>query len=162
MIRNINYRGFVDPKELIGLQFSTWKPCQYIDRDGPYTLIFFRNGKCRIMGCKKPIDTKLIKYKIKNIQIQSVTVTIDLGTTVNLYQLSGKKLLYLNFYNITLEKLRMNSLHEPELFPALRYTKYNPLCVNVFSSGKVVILGLKSLNFKCIVNPIINDIKELF
>ena len=90
MISNINYRGFVDPKELIGLQFSAWKPCQYIDRDGPYTLIFFRNGKCRIMGCKKPIDTKLIKYKIKNIQIQSVTVTIDLGTTVNLYKLSGK------------------------------------------------------------------------
>ena len=52
-------------------------------------------------------------------------------------------------------------MFEPELFPALRYNKYNPLCVNIFSSGKIVILGLKNLNFKSMVNAIVEDIKTL-
>ena len=53
-------------------------------------------------------------------------------------------------------------MFEPELFPALRYIKYNPLCVNIFSSGKVVILGLKTLDFKSITSAIIDDIKTLY
>ena len=147
MIRNINYKGFVDPKIIKDAKFSIWKPCQFVDKSGPYTLIFFKTGKCRIMGCKSPINTKLLEYPIVDIQVQSVTVSIDLGFIVNLTLLS--------------KKLKQNCLFEPELFPALRYNKYNPLCVNIFNSGKIIILGLKSLNFNPIVNNIIKDIKNL-
>ena len=82
-----------------------------------------------------------------NIQIQSVTVSTDLGFNVNLYILSNK--------------LKHDGMFEPELFPALRYNKYNPLCVNIFSSGKIIILGLKSLNFNLIVKTIMEDIHDL-
>mgnify|MGYP006049610737 FL=1 len=147
MIRNINYKGFVDPNLIKNVEFSNRKPCQFIDRSGIYTLIFFKSGKCRIMGCKSPINVKLLQYPILNIQIQSVTVSTDLGFNVNLYVLSNK--------------LKHDGMFEPELFPALRYNKYNPLCVNIFSSGKIIILGLKSLNFNLIVKTIMEDIHNL-
>ena len=89
MIRNINYKGYVDPQITRYMGFSKWKPCQYIERSGPYTLIFFRSGQCRIMGCKTPLEPLLLKYPIRDIKLQSVTVTINLGTSVNLYKLAG-------------------------------------------------------------------------
>ena len=58
-------------------------------------------------------------------------------------------------------KLEKNAMYEPELFSALRYKRYNPLCVNIFGSGKVVILGLRTLEFTSVLNDIINDIKSL-
>ena len=90
MNSNINYKGFVNPSAVRGMEFSTWKPRQYVDRTGPYTIVFFSSGKCRIMGCKTPLNIKLLQYPIINIQVQSVTVTKSLGYTVNLYKISGK------------------------------------------------------------------------
>jgi TATA-box binding protein (TBP) (component of TFIID and TFIIIB) len=52
-------------------------------------------------------------------------------------------------------------MFEPELFSALRYLKYNPLCVNIFSSGKIVMLGLKTLDYKHLVDDILIDISKL-
>ena len=83
--------------------------------------------KCRLMGCKRPI-TSLddLPVKVLITRIQSVTVTVDLGRQINLNRLGG--------------------MYEPEIFPAARLVQFNPLCVNVFASGKVVILGLRSLH----------------
>ena len=53
------------------------------------------------------------------------------------------------------------AVYEPELFPALRYKKYNPLCVNIFASGKIVILGIRSLDYQATVAEIIDDIRSL-
>ena len=89
MICNINYKGYVSPNIIKEMGFSTGKPCQYIDRSGPYTLIFFRSGHCRIMGCKTPLKHSLLKYPITEIKVQSVTVTMDLEKSVNLYKIAG-------------------------------------------------------------------------
>ena len=51
-------------------------------------------------------------------------------------------------------------IYEPELFPALRLTTFDPLCVNVFMSGKCVILGLKHLNYVKHVNRVKNLINR--
>ena len=99
MIRNINYKGYVDPQITRYMGFSKWKPCQYIDHSGPYTLIFFRSGQCHIMGYKTPLEPLLLKYPIRDIKLQSVTVTINLGTSVNLYKLAGNFTIIL-FQNI--------------------------------------------------------------
>ena len=50
-----------------------------------------------------------------------------------------------------------NILYEPELFPAARLCMFNPLCVNVFHTGSVIVCGLREqadLNF--IVQSVIN------
>lgn len=97
-------------------------------------LLIFKSGKCRLMGCKKPITN--IDLPITDLQIQSVTATMDLGVKLDLPLLATRL-------------TSSNCVYEPELFPALRLTRsFNPLCVNVFASGKVVILGLKTLDIK--------------
>lgn len=82
--------------------------------------------------------------KITIKKLQSCTVSVNIDRKIHLHKLS--------------EKLNLDCLYEPELFCALRFVKYNPLCVNVFSSGNVVILGLKILEFKEIVQTILDDI----
>lgn len=145
MLANINYRGMVSSVK--GMQFPSGKPKQIVDKTGKYTIVIFQSGKCRIMGCKKPIVKKDLQYKIRDIQLQSITVTLNLDCSINLYKLA--------------KKLEIQCMFEPELFPALRYLKYNPLCVNIFASGKVVVLGIRSLNYDCIVDNIKSDISSL-
>ena len=68
-----------------------------------------------------------VKYKI--LGLQSLSLTLQLSVTIhlpNLHAIMGKQ-----------------SKYDPEIFPAVRLLEYNPLCVNVFSSGKVVIFGLR-------------------
>ena len=44
-----------------------------------------------------------------------------------------------------LRKTGKKCLYEPELFPAIRFLQFSPVCVNLFvHSGKVTLLGLKS------------------
>ena len=145
MITNINYKGKVSNDIISKLKFPAGKPSQVVDKSRKYTIIFFRSGNCRIMGCRKPLENNELQYNIQNIRMQSMTVVINLGQMINLYKLS--KLTRCWF--------------EPELFPALRLNKYDPICVNVFASGKVVILGLKNLNYKGYVDNIISDLFNL-
>ena len=44
-----------------------------------------------------------------------------------------------------------NTLCEPELFAAVRKLKYNPVSVNVFSTGSIVACGLKEPEDFCII-----------
>jgi TATA-box binding protein (TBP) (component of TFIID and TFIIIB) len=99
------------------------------------------------MGCKKPLEETTLPMNIDSIRIQSITVTMNLEIPIHLLQLSIK--------------LRGQCIFEPELFSALRLVKFNPLCVNIFSSGKVVILGLKSLDYQCIIKDVYENIISL-
>jgi TATA-box binding protein (TBP) (component of TFIID and TFIIIB) len=157
MLASINYRGRVT-EPVNHLSFGI-KPPQYIQKCQGYTLVIFRSGKCRIMGCKKPLDLipsgksfvasihVNMPYRIEIDGIQSITVTASLSKMVHLYKLA--------------EKLKEQCMLEPELFSALRYLKYNPMCVNIFSSGKVVMLGIKTLEYKQLVDDILSDITKL-
>lgn len=107
-------------------------------------MLVFTSGKCRIMGCKIPITSTNNMFPIPfHIScIQSVTACLNLGYTLNLIKLSQ-------------QIGPQGCMFEPEIFPALRVTKkFNPLCVNIFASGKVVILGLKTFHIEEICNEI--------
>ena len=124
MISNINYKAHVVNYSSIShlLVYRKYKPRQCIIKSNSYSVIIFESGKCRIMGCKKPMSG-IINCQFLIIQIeriQSVTVTCQLGYTINLYKASQE----------------ISCCYEPELFPAMRINKYKPLCVNVFASGK--------------------------
>lgn len=140
MLVNINYKGHIN-ESVDHLEFSYSSPRQCVIKTKRFSLILFPNGKCRLMGCKEPL-TNCIEF-VENLIIfvdciQSITVTHNLGQYMNLYQLAK----------------RMDCWFEPEIFPALRVQEFNPLCVNVFASGKIVILGLKTLDFHEYVNEI--------
>ena len=141
---NINYKGQV-VEDVSQLPFRQQSPRMFVVRHNDFKLIIFPNRKCRLMGCKKPINTMdNLPYKITIKSIQSITVTFKVDKSINLYRLSSK----------------VNCRYEPELFPALRLLDYNPLCVNVFTSGKVVVLGIKQLNYNKLIHSIIDYLDE--
>ena len=92
------------------------------------------------MGCKKELNPDTLPFEIIDIQLQSITITLDLNTKINLFKLA--------------KLLSKEAMFEPELFPALRVLTYNPLCVNMFSSGKVVITGIRTFEYKHILSHI--------
>ena len=138
MISNINYKGIL--KEGVEkLVFSGWKPCQCVMKFQNYTIVVFRSGKCRVMGCKAPLDISSLPLPIEIECIQSVSITFDYGHRLNL---------------VKMLELDSAATYEPEIFPALRINDFNPLCVNVFASGKVVVHEIKTLNFNELVDEI--------
>lgn len=71
---------------------------------------------------------------IENLSLSTQTITFKLDLPI-----------------INLLKVSQNNPHcifEGEIFPALSINLWNPIHVNVFSSGKVVVLGKNALNMK--------------
>ena len=139
MISNINYKGFLR-EGIEKLEFKTWKPLQCVMKYKDYTIVIFKSGKCRIMGCKKELDISTLPLPITIEKILGVSITFNYGRTINLMKWNA---------------MDRTASYEPEIFPALRINDFNPLCVNVFSTGKVVVLGLKSLDFNDTLDKII-------
>ena len=125
-------------------------PVQIIIKFQYCTFLLFSSGKCRFMGKANfdiisnllndiinTLDTSIITYPI----IKSQTVSFSLNRQVNLHK-----------QNIP------HSLYEPELFPAVSIYKFSPLHVNLFSTGKVIILGCNALNEKHVIENWLNSI----
>ena len=151
MITNINYVGrAVEP---VGhLPFRSQSPNMYVHKCDKYTVVMFKCGKCRLMGCKSPIQVRVVNdgpVKISITRIQSVSVTFDVGSRLSLSKLG-------NFCH----QESIQYMFEPELFPALRLSQFDPMCVNIFASGKCVIFGLKHLCFRKFIKRIISLINR--
>jgi len=106
-------------------------------RDDKGTVIFFKSGKFRVMGCIDDVEAALLAYKyisliddtdFPQVIAQTYTSRLHVGFKVILSDLS---------------KHTLQVLYEPELFPAARMCKYKPLSVNIFYSGAIVICGLR-------------------
>jgi TATA-box binding protein (TBP) (component of TFIID and TFIIIB) len=113
------------------------KPHQLVVKDPKGTLIFFQSGKFRVMGCIDELEATFLVYKytkfinedeFPSVTLQSYTATSNLGFKVILENMAASS----NTFS-----------YEPELFPALRIREFNPASVNVFTTGKVIICGLR-------------------
>jgi TATA-box binding protein (TBP) (component of TFIID and TFIIIB) len=170
MLANINYRGIVS-HGLEHLKFRMSSPqmaivkCDLADDVGQVTIVTFKSGRCRLMGCRKRLNVHSVEIsindddgdaannrkalKIEILSIMSATATSFLENMVTLKSLGD-----FCFRN------GITFIYEPEIFPALRLTSFNPLCVNVFGSGRCVILGIRNLyavdNIITAVQSIIN------
>ena len=101
------------------------------------TMLMFKTGKFRIMGkvdelsahCNVLLVTSLL-HAYPEVQLQTMTVV------------------YAYPYRILLDKLSLliKCHYDLENFPAVQITKYKPIHVNVFASGKVIICGIKDLH----------------
>ena len=121
MITNINYVGQVSGS-IDHLPFRTVPPLMYINKSRNFTLVLFKCGKCRLMGCKRPLQTKIVQVddllSVTISRIQSVSVSFDVGGQLSLSQLG-------NFCHR--ESIRY--MFEPELFPALRLSHLMHQCL---------------------------------
>ena len=145
MICNINYVArALEPVN--HLPFQQLTPYMYAFKGDKCTLVVFRSGKCRVMGCKGPIttcDIESFPIKVLIKRIQSVTILFDMHRALQLTKLGNY-----------CYKNSIAYMFEPELFPALRLYTFNPLCVNVFASGKSVILGVKHRRYRKLVTKV--------
>ena len=112
---------------------------------GTAKFMVFKSGKCRIMGLTNDIIPDKLPFKIRDCKIQGVTLVFSLGRSLNLIKLC---------HNLA----KKSYIFEPELFPAVRLLNFLPMCVNVFSSGKVMILGAKQLTNHNLISEIVKTI----
>lgn len=117
--------------------FHRSRPRQLKLKFGNIIVLLFETGRFRVMGKCDEVEALLIlfsifdnptdeKYIPQSLQLQTMTFTGNLGK-INLNQLT---------------KL-IPCTYEYELFAGVRATKYNPMCVNIFASGAVVMTGCK-------------------
>jgi len=149
-VTNANYRTCHDkPINLKNLQLLLSnnsklyvKPSQLVVKDENGTVIFFSNGKMRIMGCIDELDATFLAYKytmmldddynFQPVFAQSMTVRVVYNQMINLPKFAR-------------ECKSLPLQYETELFPAVLIKKYKPISVNVFSSGKIIMCGVKDI-----------------
>jgi TATA-box binding protein (TBP) (component of TFIID and TFIIIB) len=103
-----------------------------------YTMLLFKSGKFRVMG--KMTDWSVIPIirevlseidgEEPDVDIQTMTVVYDYEFKVNLQLLADL----------------LNCSLDCECFPALQIRKYKPVHVNIFSSGKVILCGIREID----------------
>ena len=148
---NCNYRSTVGkPLNLSVLHASIpnsklcTKPKQLVIKDPQGTLLFFSNGKHRVMGCNDELEATFLAYKyvqmmdktndFHTVFPQSSTVRVTFHKKIHLQKLVHSTLISPSFIQ-----------YEPELFPAVLIRKYKPISVNIFSTGKIMICGVKDI-----------------
>ena len=168
-VLNTNYRSCHD-KCINLLQFQSIlppninsklciKPAQLVIQDEKGTLVFFSNGKLRIMGCIDELDATFLAYKytmmlddddcnFQPVYTQSMTVRVVLNKKINIA----------SFVDVCTSSL-ISFRYEPEFFPAVHITKYKPISINVFSTGKIIMCGVREIDQ---VQNIIQELKPYF
>ena len=94
------------------------------------------------MGCIDELDATFLAYKytmmldddfnFQPVYAQSMTVRVVYNQMINLPKFAR-------------ECKSLPLQHEAELFPAVLIKKYKPISVNVFSSGKIIMCGVKDI-----------------
>jgi TATA-box binding protein (TBP) (component of TFIID and TFIIIB) len=120
------------------------KPAQLVIKDEKGTVIFFSNGKLRIMGCIDELEATFLAYKytmmidddynFQPVYSQSMTVKVVVSNKINLQA----------FVDVCSSSL-IPFQYETELFPAVLIRTYKPISVNVFSSGKIIMCGVRDI-----------------
>ena len=125
------------------ISYSDYRPHQIVIKLGFCSVLIFNTSKIRFMG----------KATFESVQstLDFITSILDSHVVVPLCKVTETVVFKLNKSNINLYKLVFNAqpcVLELELFPALSLNLWKPLHVNVFSTGKVVLLGKNALDKK--------------
>ena len=114
-------------------------------------MIIFNSGKFRIMGnfipTLKNAKREIKKFKLWSIPSQLTCQTSTVVTRLNKKNINLSRLFsHLQFTNVN----KYIGYCELESFPAIALKIWDPLHVNIFASGKIVITGVGCCNFcKC-------------
>ena len=113
------YQSYPDLDDFIPLN----TPRMYVKKEDNYTIIMFSNGKGRIMGKNATLENIQKQFPdVDHCHLQSETYVHDLGKQVDLEKIT-------------------TGIYEPELFAA-RTIHYNDgILINMFHTGKVMLMG---------------------
>jgi len=129
------------------VKLTKTKPIQIIIRLHACTILLFRYGQFRIMG---HVNFNVVKFLTNILQpiYKCIQIPISYVSETVVFQLD-KCLIPVNLYHMNFAfKNDYNIQFEPELFPALTIHYWKPIHVNLFSSGKVIVLGKDAMT-KC-------------
>ena len=99
-------------------------------------MLLFKSGAFRIMGKNEvdELDIYLILSKFSNVVpdifIQTMTASCNYNRKIILNKLANEP----------------HTHYTAEFFPAVHINKFKPLHINVFSSGRITICGIKDLS----------------
>ena len=143
----------IDSNKFHSVELKKSKPHMLILKHYLNNIVIFKSGKMRLMGCQIITANeasvfllrKLSKLFGPNVMLkpvihQTTTAKYDFGESINLHKL------YETINNSGTENLTRRNRLELESFPALQLRMWDRVHVNVFSSGKVVMSGLKNIN----------------
>lgn len=109
---------------------------QYCGLDGKCTLILFASGKARYMGRQGEALRRMLQLEPFLIPSNRISPLRESTRTVRL-QLDLPQ----DYVPIRISEIPIGCVWEPELFPAIQFNQWQPLCVNLFHSGVVMVLG---------------------
>ena len=124
---------------------------------GGGVVLLFKSGAFRIMGNLDDMTANMILcellnefcWQIPEIHLQTITLVSHNDININLNKLSN------------LIHPSHKRVYEPELFHALQIFLFSPIHVNIFSSGSIVLLGVKDIDkAQCIVDQLTPHIIE--
>ena len=140
--------------------------CEYVNAK----VILFSTGSLRVMG-KGLIDESLLAYMAQQevldyfteeraeLTLQTMTITAKVDNWGADKAAGG----------LSFEKFKtqwpLNMSMNFELFSAIRLTEFDPVCVNLFSTGKIVMCGIKAVeqaqDILSTINTHFNNLKNL-
>ena len=109
---------------------------RYSGIDGRCTLILFASGKARYMGKHDAAFQHLLQLESVLIPSSRMGPLRESTRTVRL-QLDLPR----NYVPLRISEIPKGCVWEPELFPAIQFTQWRPLCINLFHSGVAMVLG---------------------
>jgi TATA-box binding protein (TBP) (component of TFIID and TFIIIB) len=109
---------------------------RYRGSAGACTLILFNSGKARYMGKDVEALEHLLQLEPLIIPSKRLTPLRQITRTVRV-QLNIPSA----YLPLSMDAYPRDCLWEPELFPAIQFQKWYPICVNVFHTGVAMVLG---------------------
>jgi TATA-box binding protein (TBP) (component of TFIID and TFIIIB) len=109
---------------------------RYQGPEGTYSLILFSSGKARYMGKDEDALNHLLQIESDLIPAYRLTPLTETTRTVRMHLDIPSTYLPLNVCEFP-----KGCMWEPELFPAIQFQQWSPVCVNLFHSGIAMILG---------------------
>ena len=104
---------------------------------GSCSLILFGSGKARYMGKSESALKHLLHLEPELVPTRRLTPLYESTRTV---RIQLEKVSPASF-PLNVRELPIGCLWEPELFPAIQFMQWHPICVNLFHTGVAMVLG---------------------
>jgi len=138
------------------IKLSSKLPQQLILRFGDCTLLLFNSGQFRIMG-RAALDKALVHLESIHSIYSDIITALHLVSQTFVFQIDIAMCPINLHYIAKYYTHDINVRFECELFPALTLHYWRPVHINVFSNGKVVVLGKDSEKYLTEIEDWINN-----
>lgn len=140
------------------VQYHNYKPHMHTIRlPKQWTVLLFPSGRFRIMGKNIYRPHHIVNYLTNCISHSQITRDLDLQSETFVLTFHRK----INLYKYSFAS--RYSDYEPEIFPSLRLKLWSPIMVNLFASGKAVVMGREArLYLEQIYTHIVSSILPVY